>query len=121
MGRRVYRVCDEHSVPPGVMLAVEINGDSFVICNVGGRISAVAGLCSHGAALLSEGELIGGEIKCPLHFGRFDVKTGAPTRRPAMKPIATYDCKMEGGQVFLVIESWRRWPWMKRGHTWGKE
>ena len=41
---------------------------------------------------LSEGWLDRNEIECPLHAGRFDIKTGAATAPPCVDPIKTYRC-----------------------------
>jgi naphthalene 1,2-dioxygenase system ferredoxin subunit len=66
-------------------------------------VHCTANQCTHGNAFLSEGFLIDGEIECPLHQGRFDVKTGAPTCEPACDPVRVYPVKIEDGRVFVEL------------------
>lgn len=89
-------------LPPGGMRTVRsAQGIDILLCNVAGTIHAIENICSHGASALSEGTLIGCEIECVLHRGRFDVATGQATRRPAKRPIATFECSVADGVVYL--------------------
>jgi naphthalene 1,2-dioxygenase system ferredoxin subunit len=47
---------------------------------------------------------MGYEIECPLHQGRFDVRTGKGLCSPITKDIATYPVKIEDGHVFVGVE-----------------
>lgn len=49
---------------------------SFAIYKVDGAIYVTDNLCTHGNARLCDGFLEGHEIECPLHQGRFDIRTG---------------------------------------------
>ncbi|HLM06845.1 MAG TPA: non-heme iron oxygenase ferredoxin subunit [Blastococcus sp.] len=96
-------LCSSHDVPPGTLISVDRgDGTPIAVCNVEGTFYAVDDLCSHGASALSEGQLIGCEIECVLHKGRFNVTTGKATRRPAKKPVATYGCTVQDGLVYLA-------------------
>lgn len=64
---------------------------------------ATADQCSHGDASLSEGEIDDGEIVCPFHLGKFDIRTGAPTAAPCFTPIATYEVVEDDGDVFVEL------------------
>jgi nitrite reductase/ring-hydroxylating ferredoxin subunit len=102
----VQALCDSAEVPEGGVLAVERPGlPTLLVCNVDGTFHVVDDLCSHGASSLAEGRLIGCEIECALHKGRFDVTTGRATRRPSKKPITSYECVVRDGHVFLVNSS----------------
>src|SRR3546814_1800357 len=73
----------------------ELAADDVTPCEAGGRelalyavgvaVYATDNLCTHGLARLCDGFLEGHEIECPLHQGRFDVRTGkalcAPLKR----------------------------------------
>ena len=74
----------------------------YAVCRTAdGAVYAVDDTCTHHSARLSEGVLIGCEIECPMHQGRFDVTTGEATRRPARDPLATYPVEVVAGQVRL--------------------
>ncbi|MCW2724202.1 MAG: non-heme iron oxygenase ferredoxin subunit [Frankiales bacterium] len=96
-------LCETADVPDGGKLALQPEGSpELVVFNISGTFYVLADTCSHGAAALSEGDLIGCEIECPLHQGRFDVTTGAATRRPAKKPQPMYRCQVEDGRLYLI-------------------
>lgn len=95
-------LCRSNDVPPGAIISVDRgDGTAIAVCNVAGTFYALDDLCSHGASALSEGQLIGCEVECVLHKGRFDVTTGKATRRPAKKPVVTYACTVQDGLVYL--------------------
>ena len=61
--------------------------------------------CPHGAARLSDGFLLGDEIECPLHQGRFNVRSGTAMCDPVEGCIRTYPVKIEAGRVFVSLET----------------
>lgn len=96
-------LCTTAEVPPGATLAVElVDGRLLAVCNVDGQFHVLDDTCTHGKASLAEGRLLGCEIECPLHAGRFDVRSGRATRRPAKRPIVVYEHVVEDGELFLV-------------------
>ena len=44
-----------------------------------------------------------GEIECPLHAGRFDIKTGKATAPPCVDDIKTYPVRVEGGEIQVKL------------------
>ncbi|RWI08725.1 non-heme iron oxygenase ferredoxin subunit [Mesorhizobium sp.] len=60
-------------------------------------------LCTHGNAMLHEGWLEDCSIECPLHGGRFDVRTGEPLSEPAQEPLSTYPVRVILGQVQVWV------------------
>jgi nitrite reductase/ring-hydroxylating ferredoxin subunit len=85
----------------GERRAVSLQGIDVLLCRVEGRIYAVENRCSHAASRLDTGRLRGHEIVCPLHRGRFDVRTGACVGEPATRPIRTFEVLLEGGRIHL--------------------
>lgn len=94
---------DVASIPEGDVIAVAVGGAEVALYQVNGEIFATDNICSHGHARLCEGFLDGHEIECPLHQGKFDVRSGQPTCAPASEPIKTYPLKIEGGKVWLDL------------------
>jgi naphthalene 1,2-dioxygenase system ferredoxin subunit len=91
------------SIPEGDVIAVAVGGTEVALYQVNGEIFATDNVCSHGHARLCEGFLDGHEIECPLHQGKFDVRSGQPTCAPVTEPLKTYPLKIEGGQVWLDL------------------
>lgn len=85
----------------GEMRLVTANGDDVVLARVGDEYFAVEVLCSHAFGMLDGGTLHGYELECPIHVGRFDLRTGSPTQFPAEDPIATYAVRVEDGAILI--------------------
>jgi len=99
--RTVAKVED---VPAGTMLQVELDGVKIVLAHVGDRVFALQDQCTHEEFPLSSGELVGGQVTCTLHGARFDLETGAPRALPAVRPVRTYDARVEGEDVQVRID-----------------
>jgi nitrite reductase/ring-hydroxylating ferredoxin subunit/hemoglobin-like flavoprotein len=82
---------------PGQARLVHVDGQEVAVFNVAGRFYATNNECSHAGGPLSEGELDGQVVECPVHGSRFDVTTGEVIEGPARAPIATY-------KVVLLME-----------------
>jgi naphthalene 1,2-dioxygenase system ferredoxin subunit len=91
-------------VPADDVIGVLVAGRDIALYNAGGEIFATDNICTHGQARLCEGFLEGHEIECPLHQGRFDVRTGQPTCAPVIEAIRSYPVRIEGGRVFLALD-----------------
>ncbi|MEE8369904.1 MAG: non-heme iron oxygenase ferredoxin subunit [Dehalococcoidia bacterium] len=96
------RVASVGDVPQGEMLIVQLNGDDVVLANVDGDIYAFGGECTHRGASLGDGVLEGVEVECPLHQGRFNVKTGEVIDEPPDSPIPTYQVLVEGNDIKIA-------------------
>ena len=64
-------------LPPGHMRWVTVDRERVLLVNVDGTFYALSDVCGHQRAPLSRGRLEGHVVECPLHFARFDVRTGA--------------------------------------------
>ncbi|MGW5750103.1 non-heme iron oxygenase ferredoxin subunit [Nocardia rhamnosiphila] len=73
----------------------------LLIYRVDGKIYATADTCTHATASLSEGELEGHTIVCPVHWAEFDIRTGNPLCFPATKALDTYAVSVDGGQIYV--------------------
>jgi len=86
-----------------VMQAV-VNEQEIAVYRVKDQFYATEDVCTHGHAALSEGVVIGDVIECPVHQGRFCIKTGQPKGGPVSVPLRTFKTKVEGGKVFVQLE-----------------
>ena len=69
-----------------------------------GDVFATAGLCSHEQVHLCDGLVMGDQIECPKHNGRFNYKTGAAQRLPGCIDLKSYPARVSGGVVELEVE-----------------
>lgn len=90
-------------LPTDDVIARTVAGRELAFYGVEGEVFATDNLCTHGHARLCDGFLLGHEIECPIHQGRFDVRDGRPTCEPVTEPVRTYPVRIEGGRVFVQI------------------
>ena len=95
------KVAEVNDLPPGEMMTVESGGEQVLLVNVDGNVYACDDICSHAFASLSEGDLSGQEVECPLHGSAFNVTTGEALTPPAFESIKTYQTRVEGGDILL--------------------
>jgi len=90
-------------VPVGTVKVVEAGGRQIALCNYDGSFYAIDDECTHDRGPLNQGELIGGEVECPRHGARFDIKTGRATRLPAVRPVRSYKVIVNDGSIAVEV------------------
>lgn len=94
-------VCDASEVAPGEALRVEIGDEPVAVWNVDGSYYATQDSCTHEETSLSEGDLWGDVVECPLHGAQFDVTNGEVLSLPAVLPLKTYPVKVDEGKLYV--------------------
>ena len=82
---------------------VKVGDREFAIGLVDGAVFAIANVCSHAFARLSDGHVEGYEIVCPLHGGSFDVRTGEARQEPCEVAINVFETRIDGDEVYLKV------------------
>jgi naphthalene 1,2-dioxygenase system ferredoxin subunit len=104
-GGRWVRVMAAADIPEGSVVAAEIAGHPIAVYHLeGGEFCATDGLCTHGAACLSDGFLDGDVIECPLHGGCFEVRTGKGLGEPIEHDLPTYPVRVKDEDIWV---QWR--------------
>jgi 3-phenylpropionate/trans-cinnamate dioxygenase ferredoxin subunit len=87
----------------GDMMQVVVKGELVGLYRAGDEVFAISDVCTHEEAYLSEGDFEPDEleVECPLHGSRFNVATGEVRILPATKPVASYEVKVEGGDILV--------------------
>jgi nitrite reductase/ring-hydroxylating ferredoxin subunit/hemoglobin-like flavoprotein len=88
-----FRVAD---IPPGQIRTVQVAGEEVAVYNDAGTFYATSNACTHADGPLSEGELSGRVVMCPLHGSTFDVATGEVLEGPAVEPLRCYRVTLIG-------------------------
>jgi apoptosis-inducing factor 3 len=73
------------------MLLGHVDGEPVLLIRRGAVVHAISATCSHHAASLADGLLVGDTIRCPLHHACFEVRTGQALRAPALAKLPTYE------------------------------
>jgi 3-phenylpropionate/trans-cinnamate dioxygenase ferredoxin subunit len=90
-------------LPPGTLQQVEVDGRDICLANADGAVYAFQDNCSHRDHPLHTGTLEGTRLECAWHGGRFDVASGRAVGLPAIKPIATFDVRIEGDDILVAV------------------
>ena len=80
---------------------VSIGTTDIAICRVDEQFYAIDDICTHAYASMSEGDLRGDEVECPLHGGAFSCITGAPTNPPANTPLRVFNVQIDGDDILV--------------------
>jgi naphthalene 1,2-dioxygenase system ferredoxin subunit len=91
-------------IPDGDAFGVVVQGRGIALYRVSDTVYATAAQCTHGAAQMCDGFLEGYEIECPLHQGRFDIRTGKALNEPLTEDLKTYAVRCENGRVLIAVD-----------------
>jgi len=102
------RIGRQADFAPGKLSGVNVNGKMVLVVNLGGKLYAIDGICTHMNGKLWEGKLVGNNVKCPQHGTEYDVRNGRMMKRPAYPFGVTYDLKVypitvEGDEVMIDL------------------
>ena len=68
------RVGSLAKLPPGSVMEVHVGDGTYAVCNSGGELHAVDGICPHAGGPLGQGALHGTTLVCPWHAWEFDCR-----------------------------------------------
>ncbi len=92
-------------VPPNSVRQIVLEGrPPIALYHLVDGFFATDDLCSHGEASLAEGDIEDGEIVCPFHLGKFDIRSGMPTAAPCQVAIKAYPVVLdENGNLYIEM------------------
>lgn len=100
-----FRTCARlEDLPEDELLSVEVEDRRIALANWNGTIYALEDRCSHEDFPLSDGEVAGGQVTCALHGARFDLESGSAKALPAVRPVKTYECRVQDGEIQVRID-----------------
>ncbi len=85
------------------VLAFDFGAESYAIYRTRSGYYASDAMCTHEMALLTDGFVLDEAIECPLHQGRFDVRTGRPLSPPVSEALRTYPVRVDGGRILIGL------------------
>jgi 3-phenylpropionate/trans-cinnamate dioxygenase ferredoxin subunit len=87
----------------GSSRAVEVQGQSVLICRSGEQLHAVANRCSHQRRPLEGGRIRDRHITCPVHGVRFDLSSGKPLGSLTQVSIAVFPLRVMDGWIEVSV------------------
>ncbi len=104
MAETWVRVAATADVPENGVIGVRVGEREIALYHLpDGEFRATDNVCTHEYAQLSDGWLEDGEIECPLHAARFDVRTGKAMCAPAEVDLPVFEVRVEGGDVLVKL------------------
>jgi 3-phenylpropionate/trans-cinnamate dioxygenase ferredoxin subunit len=97
-------VCALDDIEPEDVIRFDVGARTFAVYRAeDGTPFATDGLCTHEQVHLADGLVLGDEIECPMHNGRFNIRTGAALRAPVCVALATYPARIRDGRIEIEI------------------
>jgi 3-phenylpropionate/trans-cinnamate dioxygenase ferredoxin component len=91
-------------LPVGGLRRFDLDGVPICLAHAAdGNFYAFSDTCTHEEQSLSEGELFGMTVECPLHSSLFDLRTGSVNGPPAMLPMKIYPVSIESDEVCIDL------------------
>jgi nitrite reductase (NADH) small subunit len=84
------------------VIEVLVGDTPFAICNVGGKISALSGICPHRGGPLGQGAIHDANVVCPWHAWEWNCATGE-NDMDSTKKVAACEVNVQGGDIFLNL------------------
>ena len=102
---RFVRVATLSGLSDPALSVVTVEGEDILLVRMGDSVYAVGNECTHEWIWLDDGILHAEscEIECPMHEGRFDLRTGEATHEPCEKPLPSYPVRVEGDDVLVGV------------------
>ncbi len=100
---QLIKVAEANDVPPGTAKAVEADADKIALFNSGDGYYAIDDVCTHRGGPLSEGEVNGTVVTCPLHGATFDITTGNVLGPPAPEGVTSYKVQVDGNDIKVEL------------------
>ena len=85
------------------VLPFEFDGAEYAIYHTIEGFFASDGMCTHEEEPLADGIVIDNVIECPLHQGRFDVRSGKALSAPVCVDLRTYPVQVIDGEIYVQI------------------
>ena len=99
------KVCTSSDMPLGEVIRFDFDRKTFAVYRTEeDKLYATDGICTHGNTHLAEGIIIGEQIECSKHNGRFNLKDGMPKRAPVCVAIKTFEAFRKNGNIYMKLE-----------------
>lgn len=80
---------------------ISVGNKDVCVARIGEEVFAVADMCTHSEASLSEGDISNYKIECWLHGAEFDLRTGEAMTPPAVEALETFEVHRDGDTVTI--------------------
>ena len=85
------------------VMPFDFNSREYAIYHTIDGYFASDGMCTHEAEPLADGIVIDNVIECPLHQGRFDVRSGKALSAPVCVDLQTFPVQIHNSDIYIQI------------------
>ncbi|WP_203337517.1 non-heme iron oxygenase ferredoxin subunit [Nocardioides limicola] len=88
----------------GIAISKEVTGtedDIAILRDEAGFCWALNDTCTHETASLADGWVEDGDVECPLHASKFNLKTGEVDGLPATQDTVAHRVEVRDGEIYL--------------------
>jgi len=96
------KVATIDEIGPGIRKLIDLEFMTVALFSVNGQLYCIEDVCTHDDGPLAEGDLDGYAIACPRHGAKFDIRDGKVLSMPAVKPVPSYEVKVEGNDIYIA-------------------
>lgn len=107
-----FNVANVDEFKPGQAKLIDADDVYIAVYNIDGEYYALEDTCTHdnvpilACGLPLEDMIEDGQIICPRHGARFDVKTGKALTPPAFEDVPVFPVRVEKGMIQVRDDRW---------------
>jgi 3-phenylpropionate/trans-cinnamate dioxygenase ferredoxin subunit len=98
-------VCERADLTPDEGLRLDTSPPVTIFLSEG-SLYCLDDTCTHDTYSLADGWVEKCVVECPLHFAKFDLRTGAVVSPPAPAPLSTHEVRVEGDDIHVLLPSY---------------
>jgi nitrite reductase (NADH) small subunit len=83
-------------------MEAKIGDATYAVCNAGGEVHALDGICPHAGGPLGQGALHGTTLVCPWHAWEYDCRSGANEMDGGLI-VPKVAVKIQGDEIFIDV------------------
>jgi len=88
-------------IPRGGRKSIFVDDIPALLIRIGDDFFAIEDVCSHDGQPLTDGPVQAGQITCPRHGARFDLRTGKPMCMPATSAISVFAVEKRADGIYV--------------------
>ena len=104
MPQEIY-VCQTDDIEEEDVKRFDHNDHTYCIYHTTEGFFGTDGFCTHEEQHLADGIVIDNVIECPLHQGRFDIRSGKALSAPVCIDLKTYPIEVRDGAIYLFLNN----------------
>jgi nitrite reductase (NADH) small subunit len=90
------------NLQPGSVMEAEVAGRTYAVCNSGGALHALDGVCPHAGGPLGQGALHDHMLVCPWHGWEYDCRSGENDFDPTIR-VQSFAVRTDGDDILIDV------------------